>query len=270
MTRHVHRGHRGLFTAAILVLALLADVTVAASTAAAQRRRVEPPPPPTLRAKPHQAIYLGVLEVVGAVDGREQYRMGPDTLLLGVDVYEDSDGNMVAEYTLDLGAGDPSVGTMPFSELGIEAEQWRPTLEALTLVSFLPLPAEPKDVGGEWAKLSAYSLPDLDMDLAEATRFAIVSIEGEEVTISYSAEGGGSAMIDQPHLGPDAKARVTRESAREGTFVFHLAEGRVLSGERLERILTTSIFYIGDQEAQTGPVESQTLTFRLLPSKGSR
>lgn len=270
MTRQVHGGRRGLLTVAVLTLALMADATVATSTAAAQRRRVESPPPPTLRAKPHQAMYKGVLEVVGAVDGREQYRMGPDTLLLSIDAYRDSDGNMVVEYTLDLGAGQPSVGTMPFSELGLEAEQWRPTLEALTLVSFLPLPAEPKDVGGEWARLSAYSIPDLDIDFAEATRFAIVSIEGEEVTISYSAEGGGSAMIDQPHLGPDAKLQITRESAREGTFVFHLGEGRVLSAERLERILTTSVFYIGDREPQAGSVESQTLTFRLLPSNGSR
>ena len=252
------------------MLALLADATVAVSQAAAQRRQVEPPPPPTLRAKPHQAIYQGVLEVVGSVDGREQYRLGPDTVVLGIDVYEDRDGNMVAEYTLDLGAGEPSVGTMPFSKLGIEAEQWRPTLEALTLVSFFPLPAEPKDVGGEWAKLSAYTLPDLDIDFAEATRFAIVSIEGEEVTVSYSAEGGGSAMIDQPHLGPDARMQVTRESAREGTFVFHLGEGRVRSAERLERIRTTSIFYIGDEEPRTGSVESQTLTFQLFPSNGPR
>ena len=133
------------------MLALMADATAAASTAAAQRRQVEPPAPPTLRAKPHQAIYMGVLEVVGTVDDREQYRLGPDTVELGIDAYQDSDGNMVAEYTLDLGAGEPSVGMTPFSELGLEPEQWRPTLEALTLVSFLPLPAEPKAVGGEWA-----------------------------------------------------------------------------------------------------------------------
>lgn len=270
MTRHVHRGRRGLLTVAILALALMADATVAASPAGAQRRRVEPPPPPTLRAKPHQAIYTGILEVVGTVDDREQYRLGPDTVLLGIDAFEDRDGNMVAEYTLDLGSGEPSIGTMPFSELGLTTEQWRPTLEALTMVSFLPLPVEPTAVGGEWARLSAYSLPDLDIDFAEATRFAIVSIEGEQVTISYSAEGGGSAMIDQPHLGPDARMQVTRESAREGTFVFHVGEGRVLSAERLERIRTTSVFFMGDQEPRTGSVESQMLTFRLLPSNGSR
>lgn len=270
LTRHVHRGRRGLLTIAILTLALMADATVDPSTAAAQRRQVEPPPPPTLRVKPHQAIYMGVLEVVGTVDDREQYRLGPDTVVLGIDAYRDGDGNMVGEYTLDLGSGELSVGTMPLSELGLTAEQWRPTLEALTMVSFLPLPAEPTAVGGEWARLSAYSLPDLDIDFAEATRFAIVSIEGEQVTVSYSAEGGGSAMIDQPHLGAGAKMQVTRESAREGTFVFHAGEGRVLSAERLERIRTTSVFYIGDQEPRTGSVESQDLTFRLFPSNGSR
>ncbi|MCH7531329.1 MAG: hypothetical protein IIB36_06125 [Gemmatimonadetes bacterium] len=269
MTRPVQRGRRGLLTLAILTVAVLADATVAASTTAAQQRRVEPPPP-TLRAKPHQTSYWGVLEVVGAVDGREQYRIGPDTILLGIDVYEDDDGNMIAEYTLDVGEGDPSVGTMPFSELGLEADQWRPTLEALTLVSFLPLPVEPQEVGGEWAKISGYTLPDLDLDFAEATRFSIESIEGEEVTISYSAKGGGSTVIDQPHLGPDAKMQVTRESAREGTFVFHVGEGRVLSAERLERIVTTSVFYLGDEEPRTGPEESQTVTFQLLPSNGSR
>ena len=163
-----------------------------------------------------------------------------------------------------------TTATLASRQLGLTAEQWRPTLETLTMVSFLPLPAEPTAVGGEWARLSAYSLPDLDIDFAEATRFAIVSIEGEQVTVSYSAEGGGSAMIDQPHLGAGAKMQVTRESAREGTFVFHVGEGRVLSAERLERIRTTSVFYIGDQEPRTGSVESQDLTFRLFPSNGSR
>ena len=202
--------------------------------------------------------------------GREQYRVGPDTIELGIDVSVDDDGDLLAEYSLDLGAGEPSVGTTPYSVLGLVADQWRPTLEALPYISFLPLPEDAQDVGGEWAQLTAYTLPDLDLDFAEATRFWIDSIEGEVVTIRYSGEGGGTTLLEQPQFGSGARREITRASAREGTFVFHLADGRVLSSERLERIVTSSVLYVGDQDPQPGPEEAQVLTLRLLPTSGGR
>ena len=269
MIQNTKRGPSVLLAIAILALTGLAEASIAAPEAAAQRRRAEPLPP-TLRAKPHKSFYRGTFEVVGRVGGEEQYRVGPETIQLGVDVSVDADGNMFSEYTLDFGADDPSVGTTPYSVLGLVADQWRPTLEGLPFISFLPLPEEPKAVGGEWARLSAYTLSDLELDFAEATRFSIESIEGDVITILYSAEGGGTTTIEQPQFGRDAKREITRESAREGTFVFHLTEGRVVSSERLERIVTTSVLYVSGQDPQPGPEESQTLTFQLLPADGSR
>ena len=122
-----------------------------------------------LRAKPHQVVYWGVLGIVQTVDGLEQYRVGPDTILLSIDVYEDLDGDLLAEYTLDLGKGDASGGTIPFSERGLEAERWRPAVEALELVSLLPLPAGAQNVGDEWTVRSRHSVPRLGLHIEETT-----------------------------------------------------------------------------------------------------
>jgi hypothetical protein len=261
VTRFFQHGQRALIAFSILMLALISEVTATASTASAQQ---------TLRANPHRVVYGGILGVVQTVDGSEQYSVGPDTILLGIDVREDSDGNMLAEYTLDLGKGDASAGSLPFSELGLAAERWRPAVEALELVPLLPFPDGAQDVGGEWTQQSRYPLFLLGFDFLETTGFSIESIDGEEVTIRFSTEGVGSTTIGQPHLGLDALKQVTRESTRVGTFVFHVGVGRVLSAERLEKIVTTSVFYLGDEEPTIGPVESQTLTFQLFPMSGSR
>ena len=193
----------------MITLALLADATVPASTVAAQVSRGEFPPA-TLRAKPHQIVYWGVLGIVQTVDGLEQYRVGPDTILLSIDVYEDLDGDLLAEYTLDLGKGDASGGTIPFSERGLEAERWRPAVEALELVSLLPLPAGAQNVGDEWTVRSRHSVPRLGLHIEETTGFSIESIEGEEVTIRYSVAGSGSTTISQPHLGRADNKHVTQ------------------------------------------------------------
>jgi len=261
VTRLLQNRHRRLLALSILTLAFVADVTVTASTASAQQ---------TLRAKPHQVLYGAVLGIVQTVDGLEQYRVGPDTILLGIDVHEDSNGNMLAEYTLDLGNGDASAGSIPFSGLGLEAERWRPAVEALQLASLLPFSDGAQDVGGEWSQRSRYPLLLLGFDFLETTGFSIESIDGEKVTIGFNTEGVGSTTVNQPHLGLHAFKQVTRESAREGTFVFHVGEGRVLSAERREEMVTTFVFYLDDEEPNIGSVESQTLTLKLFPLSGSR
>jgi hypothetical protein len=211
-----------------------------------------------------------VLGIVQTVDGLEHYRVGPDTILLSVDVYEDLDGNLLAEYTIDLGKGDASGGTIPFSERELEAERWRPAVEALELVSLLPLPSGAQHVGAEWTVRSRHSVPGLGLRMAETTGFSIESIEGEEVAIRYSAVGSGSTTISQPYLGRDANKQVTLESTRQGTFVFDVGEGRVLSAERSERLMTTSVFYLGPGDAGGAQEESETLTLQLFPFNDSR
>jgi len=234
--------------------------------AAAQYGRGQPAT--TLRAKPHETAYVASLEVVGEVGGHEQYRIGPDTIGLVIDVRAKGDTQLEVEYALDLGEGDPAVGKEGFSSLGLQTVQWRPAIEALTLISFFPLPEGAISVGFQWAEIGSYQIPDIDLDYAEATQFRIQSIDGDLVTISFSAEGGGSTTIDRPQLGAGSKMEITREGAREGTFVFSLGKGQVVRSNRTERVITLSVMIVND-ERQQGPTETQTLTLSLWEAGAS-
>ena len=220
--------------------------------------------PPALRLQAHQVQYMGILEVVGTLGDQEQYRVGPDTLLLDVTVR--GEGNdMLLDYALDLGDADVSTGTIDISELGFEvARHWRPALEMLSLLSIVPLTQEPRAEGDVWTEITGYVIPELDLDFAEATRFQIESIDDGQAVISFTTEGGGSTTIDRPQLGAGAQMEVSRESARQGRFVFGIDEGYVLEAERVERITNQSVIFQGD-DTQVLPPEVQSLTFRLVP-----
>lgn len=215
----------------------------------------------TLRVQAHSIEYVGVLQIVGEVGGREQYRVGPDTIGLSIDVRDAGDA-FDADYGLDLGEGKLAVGSVTLSELGIDKNDWRPALEGLTLISFFPLPEAEVRERDEWAELVTYRIAEIDLDFAEATRFKVQSIEDNLITVTFSAEGGGSTTIDRPMLGPDARMEITRESAREGSFVFDFDLGYVVHSERIEKTTTLSMIH-GGGSSQPGSTETQTLTLEL-------
>lgn len=256
MTRRTYTS-----ASSLLVLAL-AGAACLPSVAEAQFGRNSGPP--ALRLKAHQVQYMGILEVVGTLGEEEQYRVGPDTLLLDITVRGEGN-NMLLDYALDLGDADASTGTVDVSELGFEvARHWRPTLEMLSLLSIVPLTQEPKAEDESWTEITGYLIPELDLDFAEATRFRIESIDDGRAVISFTTEGGGSTTIDRPQLGAGAQMEVSRESARQGRFVFGIEEGYVLEAERVERITNQSVIFMGD-DTQVLPSEVQSLTFRLVP-----
>ncbi|MBT3500204.1 MAG: hypothetical protein HOD00_12650 [Gemmatimonadales bacterium] len=237
---------------------LLLSVSTLTSPVSAQYRAAVDT---TLRVKAHNVEYVGVLQIVGEVGGQEQYRIGPDTIGLSIDVVEAGNA-FEAEYGLDLGEGEAAVGSVTLSELGIDKDDWRPALEGLTLISFFPLPEGEVRVRDEWAELVTYRIAEIDLDFAEATLFEIQSVEGSLITVTFSAEGGGSTTIDRPMLGPDASMEITRESAREGSFVFDFDLGYVVHSERVEKTTTLSVIHVGGS-SQPGPTETQTLTLEL-------
>jgi hypothetical protein len=250
--------HESRTTLAILSLVLVTLCAFSTEAAAQYRRDVGI----TLRAKPHVASYSGEIEIVGEVGGQEQYRMGPETLALSIEAYRDEEETFRAQYSLDLDEGEPAVGFVAISELGLESDMWRPALEGLTVVSFLPLPEDEITEGYEWADLVTYQIAEIDLDFAEATQFRIQTIQDGHATIEFSSQGGGSTTIDRPMLGQGAKMDITRESVREGTFVFDLESGHVIESRRIEKTTTTS-FVITNGEPQPATTEVQTVTFEL-------